>query len=144
MFDDQRRFVVVRSPQVKGIAIAGLAQRHGASERSEKGHLGNSGQWQSGHAGGSADVAEQGERVVADQLAGVFGASLGLVAIVKIDQFDLAPGNPAQGVDLLEIKLGTTVELDAELRRRASERDGLAQHDAVALGPDGGCAEGRK
>ncbi|MCY1546949.1 hypothetical protein D9M68_829790 [compost metagenome] len=129
-----------------GVAVERFAQRLRAGERREERHLGGGGQRQGGQARGRADVAKQGEHVVGDELAGVGGAALGLVAVVQPLDLDRAAVDPAFGVDRVEVGLRAQMELQAQLHGRAGEGCGLPQDDAgVGQGGAlraGGCAPG--
>jgi hypothetical protein len=144
LLDDQPRLVVVGGAQVEGVAVEGLAQRHGAGEGREEGRLRRRRQRQGRQAGGGADVAEQRQRVVREQLAGVLGAAVRLVAVVEAHEFDGPAVHAALRVDLVEAEPGALVELDAELGGRAGEGGGLRQQDPIPLGAQAGhCHECR-
>jgi len=64
-------------------------------------------------------------------LPGIGRGAIGLVAIIKGDQLDLAPVDPPLAVDLVEIELGTKPHFDAQFLGRAGQWNGLADHDAV-------------
>ena len=134
LLHDQRGLVVVRGAQVEHVLLEGFAQRHGAGERRNERHLVLHRERQRRHAGGRADVAEQGEHVFVDQLLRVGSAALGLVAVVQVLDDHLAAAG--LGVVLVQEQLGALVELDAKLRCRAGEGCRLAQHERrVALCP---------
>ena len=107
-----------------------LAQRFGAGEGAKKRHLLLGEQRQRGQAGGGADVAKQGKHLVGNQLAGVLGAAVGLVAVVHGADLHHALAHAALGVELVKKEFGALVELHAQLRRRAGEGRRLPQHDA--------------
>ncbi len=116
---DERGFVVVRSPHMEDEAIERLAQRLGPRERGEKRHLGLVEQGHSRQAGGCAHIAKQCKHVVSDELAGVFCAAVGLVAVVQRADFHHALAHATGGVELVKKQLGPLVELDTQLRGRA-------------------------
>ena len=82
-------------------------------------------------AGGGADVTKQRKHVVGNELSGVFGAAVGLVAVVHGADFHRASAHAALGIEPVEKELGAQVELDAQLGRRAGEGGRLPQHDAA-------------
>jgi hypothetical protein len=79
------------------------------------------GNGQGGQAGGGADVAKQGKNVLPNELAGILGAAVGLIAVVHGQQFNGPAVNAAARIGLLKIHFGTRVELDAQLRCCAGE-----------------------
>jgi len=141
LLDDQRGLVVVRGAQVKNAFVQGLAQSHGARERGDEGHLRARGQGQRGQARGRAHIGKQREHIFAQQLARVFRAALGLVAIVQRADHDAAPAYAPLRIQLVEIQPGAAVVLDSELRRRPGKGRGLPQHEAAFLRAHGRQAE---
>ena len=114
-----------------------LAQRFGTGERPEERNLRFVDQRQRGQAGRRADVAEQGEHVVLDELVGVRLAALGLVSVVGGAQLDRHAVDAARGIDHVEVDPAALVHLDAQLRGRAAEGSRLPEHERLGLGPGG-------
>ena len=114
-----------------GIAVEGVAQHLGARERCEERHLGFGGQWQGDHAGGRADVPEEREHALADELFRVGRAALGFVAIVQPPQLDAPAVDTTSLVQRLEVQLRAQMELQAQLFGCAAEGSRLPQQNAV-------------
>ena len=129
MLDNQAGFIVVRRPDVKGVFVKRLTQRHGTGERRNKRHLVFGRQRQGHQAGGCADVAKQCEDIAGNQFSGVYRAALWLIAIVEVADFNQALAHAALRVDLVKINFGTLVKLNAQLRCRAGEGCRLTEHN---------------
>jgi hypothetical protein len=135
LLDDGGRLVEVRRPHMEGVAVEGRAQGFGAGEGRDEGCFGGRGQRQGRQTGGRADVAEQRKHAALDQLLGVGGAAVGLVAVVEADQLDGAATNAAAGVEAVKVEQRAAFELFAQLAGRAAEGGRLPQDDVVALRP---------
>jgi hypothetical protein len=145
LLDDLGRLVEVRGADMERITVEGLAQRLGTGERSDEWRACRGGHRQRGQAGGRADVPEQGEHAVLDQLLGVGLAAVGLVAVVQAPEFHRAAGDAAARVEPVEVQHRAALELLAELGSRAAEGRRLPENDgptAAALG-QGGSTESR-
>ena len=88
-------------------------------ERCKKRHLGLVEQGHCRQAGVCAHIAKQCKHVVSDELAGVFCAAVGLVAIIQRTDFHHALAHATGSVELVKKQLGPLVELDTQLRGRA-------------------------
>ena len=99
---DERGFVVVRSPHMEDEAIERLAQRLGPVNGAKNGTLAWLNRGHSRQAGGCAHIAKQCKHVVSDELAGVFCAAVGLVAVVQRADFHHALAHATSGVELVK------------------------------------------
>ena len=107
---------------MEGIAVERVTQRHRTGKRGDKWQLVFCCERQGGKAGRRADVAKQCKDVVSNQFSGVFSATVRLVAVIKITDFNQALADTTLRVDLVKIDLGALVKLNAQLSRRASKR----------------------
>jgi hypothetical protein len=119
LLDDLGGLVEVRRADVEGIAVERRAQGLGAGERRDPWHLGRGRDRQRDQAGRRADVAEQREHAAVDQLPGVLGAAVRLVAVVDAAQLDRPPVDAAPSIDPFEQQVRADLELFAERARRA-------------------------
>src|SRR6185295_4246344 len=129
--DDLVGLVEIAGTDVEYVAVQRVAQRFGAGERADERNA-RRGENRLRRIGcRRADVAEQQEHAVVDQLLGIGGGPVGLVTIVERAQFDLAPVDAAGGVDRLEVGQRAGAHFVAELHRRSRERGRLPDQDRI-------------
>ena len=138
----------VGGADVEHHGAAPAAQELRPRERADVGHAGGRRDGLGGVGGRGADRPDEGEyALLLDEPAGVADRAIRLVRIVEGDQLELAPVHPARAVALLEGGLDPEPHAPPEGLRRARERGGLAEQDAVFAHPRnvvGGAARRRR
>jgi len=122
---------VVARADVEDVAIERAAQRLGAGERTDEGHLLRGEDRFRRVRRRRADVAEEQEDTVVDELLGIGRRAVRLVAVVERAQLDPASVDAAGGIDQLEVGERARAHLGAERLRRPGERGGLADDDRI-------------
>src|SRR6202035_4186661 len=114
--------VKVARADVEDVAVERRAQRLGAGEWPDKGNTRSGEDRLGGVRRRRADITEQQEDAVVDQLFGVGRGPVALVAVVERTQLDLAPVDASGSIDDPEVCRRTGAHLRAKLGGRAGKR----------------------